>query len=631
MTPSLGVCYYPEHWPEDGWADDAARMAGLGLRWVRVGEFAWSRLEPTSGDLRLDWLHRAVDTLRDAGLSVVLGTPTTTPPRWMVDKHPDMLAVDVHGRPRGFGSRRHYSFSHAGYREECARIVDILAREFGTKVQAWQTDNEYGCHDTVRSYGPHDLAAFQAWLESKYGSIDALNERWGNVFWSMEYNAFEQIGLPNLTVTVPNPAHVLDFHRFSSDQVVRFNRLQTDIIRRHSAAPISHNYMGRILEFDHFDVGADCDIATWDSYPIGFLEDRIPASPEHKAEHARQGDPDFQAFHHDLYRAVGRGRWWVMEQQPGPVNWAPVNPAPRPGMVRAWTWEAVAHGAEVVAYFRWRQCPFGQEQMHSGLLRTDGQPSEVWDEVAETARELADVTRETADGPPAKAGIVFSYESCWAFEAQPQGIGFSHFDAVMTWYRALRKRGLNVDIIADDADGFGDRELVVIPALFAWTPALRKAVDDFDGHLLVGPRTGQRDEDFKLDISPLPGVTIASVETFHGTRPLTKGGAFTLWRERVETTMDVEEFGEDGYPARMKNGQRRYVCGLPDDALADRIIADLCRDAGLETEELPGSVRRRDLSDTRVYINYGPRTETLHGEPIAPAGVKIVNPLIEKR
>ncbi|KKL61819.1 hypothetical protein LCGC14_2191480, partial [marine sediment metagenome] len=374
-TPSrrLGVCYYPEHWPEAQWPEDAARMAEAGLHWVRIGEFAWSRIEPAPGQLDWGWLDRAVAVLGKAGLAVVMGTPTATPPRWMLDRHPDMLAHDAQGRPRGFGSRRHYCFSHRGYLDECRRITGLMAERYGRDphVLAWQTDNEYGCHETAVSYSPAARDAFRDWCAQRYQSPDALNRAWGNVFWSMEYDDFSQIELPNLTVTEPNPAHVLAFRRFSSDQVVAFNRAQTDILRRHTDAPLIHNYMGREVAFDHYAVGADLDIASWDSYPIGFLSDWIDAPDAHKARFLRQGDPDMQAFHHDLYRAVGRGRWWVMEQQPGPVNWAPWNPAPLPGMVRLWTWEAFAHGAEAVCYFRWRQAPFAQEQQHAGLLRPD--------------------------------------------------------------------------------------------------------------------------------------------------------------------------------------------------------------------------------------------------------------------
>jgi len=220
----------------------------------------------------------------------------------MLDKHPDLLAVDAEGRTRGFGSRRHYCFSHEGFIAESRRITEILANRFARNphIQAWQTDNEYGCHETTVNYSDAAKRAFQDWCAQTYQSPDALNRAWGNIFWSMEYDSFDQIGLPNLTVTEPNPSHVLAFRRFSSDQVVRFNRVQTDVLRAHTDVPLIHNYMGRVTDFDHYGVGADLDIASWDSYPIGFLSDRLEGTPEHKARYLRQGDPDMQAFHHDL-------------------------------------------------------------------------------------------------------------------------------------------------------------------------------------------------------------------------------------------------------------------------------------------------------------------------------------------
>ena len=260
---TLGVCYYPEHWPEERWALDADMMADAGIGFVRIGEFAWSRLEPSPGRLDLDWMERAIDTLHARGLRVVLGTPTATPPKWLVDRMPDMVAIDAHGRPRRFGSRRHYCFSHEGYALECDRIVEVLADRFGRHpgLAAWQTDNEYGCHDTVESYSAAALAAFREWCRAKYGEIDALNRAWGNVFWSMELRSFEEVELPNLTVTEANPSPRLDFQRFSSDQVRRFNARQCDILRRLSPGrSILHNFMGSFTAFDHYAVGADLDL-----------------------------------------------------------------------------------------------------------------------------------------------------------------------------------------------------------------------------------------------------------------------------------------------------------------------------------------------------------------------------------
>ena len=420
----LGVCYYPEHWPQDWWADDAKRMAAMGLTRVRIGEFAWSRIEAEPGCYDWDWLDRAVDTLHAADLGIIMGTPTATPPKWLVDQMPDMIAVDAKGRPRRFGSRRHYCFSHQGYRAQAARITSAMAARYGQHpaIVAWQTDNEYGCHDSVLSYSVAATAGFRDWLRVKYYGPDALNTAWGSVFWSQEYRTFEEVDLPNLTVTEPNPAHVLDFRRYASDQVVAFNRIQVDIVR--AASPgrdIVHNFMGFFTQFDHHALSRDLDVATWDSYPLGFLEQFWFLDAEKQA-FAQQGHPDIAAFHHDLYRGCAKGRWWVMEQQPGPVNWARFNPAPLPGMVRLWTLEAMAHGAELVSYFRWRQAPFGQEQMHAGLLR----PDRIDDVGAHEARQAAaDIDAIGASGaPPKSVALIFSYESDWVADIQPQGEGF---------------------------------------------------------------------------------------------------------------------------------------------------------------------------------------------------------------
>ncbi|MCC5961167.1 MAG: beta-galactosidase [Rhodobacteraceae bacterium] len=628
MQRGLGVCYYPEHWREDIWPDDARRMADAGLTWVRIGEFAWSRLEPEPGRLECDWLDRAIDILGQAGLKVVLGTPTATPPRWMLARHPDMLAVDAHGRPRKFGSRRHYCFSHQGYLGECKRIVTALAERYGKNphVAAWQTDNEYGCHDTILSYSDAARAAFRDWLGQKYQSPQALNHAWGNIFWSMEYASFDDIDLPNLTVTEPNPAHVMDFRRFSSDQVVAFNRAQTDILRRHSTAPIAHNYMGRVTEFDHFAVGADLDIASWDSYPIGFLSDRLEATPAHKAAFLRQGDPDFQAFHHDLYRAVGRGRWWVMEQQPGPVNWAPYNPAPLPGMVRLWTWEAFAHGAEAVCYFRWRQAPFAQEQMHAGLLRPDSAPAPGLAEAAQVAQELRDMPDAACS--KGDVALIFDYASAWAWDIQPQGADFDYFRLVFAWYRALRRLGLNVDILPADAADLSDWKLVLAPGLFTLSDTLRAALPSCGGTVVFGPRANSKTESFAIPVPlppALPGLDmhVARVESLPPGAgvALEGGGRFIHWAEEVEGAATVALRRADGMAAFVGTGPLRYLAGWPDDATLRAILRDLCAGQGIETLDLPDALRKRDAGTQRFWFNHGTTPLSWNGRTIPPAGV----------
>jgi beta-galactosidase len=643
--PQLGVCYYPEHWPEAVWAEDARRMREMGLSWVRIGEFAWSRIEPEPGRYDWGWLDRAIETLGAAGLGIVLGTPTATPPKWLVDGEPSILAMGEDGRTRKFGSRRHYCFSSPVYRRQCERIVTALAERYGRHpaVRAWQTDNEYGCHDTTISYSEAAAAAFRIWLARRYGDIGALNRDWGTVFWSQEYRSFEEVEPPNLTVTEANPSHRLDYNRFASDAVASFNRLQVEIIRRLSPGrDVIHNFMGFYTEFDHFEVGRDLDVASWDSYPLGFLE-QFWFSAEDKARYLRQGHPDVSAFHHDLYSTCGRGRWWVMEQQPGPVNWARFNPAPLPGMVRAWTWEAIAHGAEVVSYFRWRQAPFGQEQMHAGLNRPDFTEDIGGTEARQVAQEIA------ALGPlppitPAKVALVFSYEADWMTLIQPQGQGYRWLRRAFETYSALRSMGLDVDMVEAGAD-LSSYGLVVAPGQMHVDDAFVAALDRSSAVVLLGPRSGSKTADFQIppDLPPGPlqrliPLQVTRVESLPPTvgEPVILGGEHhtgRFWREHVHTDLDPVATFQGGTGAWYRQGRVNYLATWPDQALLLRILTDLAEAAGLRPVVLPEGVRVSRRGELVFAINYSPEPRSAPAPPDAafllgerllpPAGVAV--------
>ncbi|MBX7496977.1 beta-galactosidase [Qipengyuania sp. 6B39] len=608
----LGVCYYPEHWPEARWAEDARLMRETGLTRVRIGEFAWSRIEPEPG--RFDWglLDRAVETLHTAGLEIIMGTPTATPPKWLVDRMPDMVALDREGRPRGFGSRRHYCFSHGGYREEAARITRAVAERYGDHpgVVSWQTDNEYGCHDTVQSFSPSARDGFRLWLADCYGTVEALNQAWGNVFWSMEYRSFEEVELPNLTVTEANPAHWLAFRRFSSDQVVRFNRAQVEILRELSPGrDITHNAMGFYTGYDHYDLAADLDVLGWDSYPLGFLE-MFRFSEEDKRRFAHSGHPDIAAFHHDLYRGcVKDGRWSVLEQQPGPVNWARHNPAPLPGMVRLWTLEAYAHGAEMLSYFRWRQFPKAQEQMHAGLLRPDATPAPALAEARQAADDLAALG---AAGPPVKqAALVFDYAAEWMTQIQPQGEGKSALWAAFHCYSALRRLGLNVDIVHPDAplDGYA---LAVVPCQPIVSDTLITNLEAFEGEVVIGPRSGSRDSDFGIPANLAPG----KLEALIGGRVVLSeswrpglaiegdGWKGTGWFDHLEGEAQPDMTGSDDRVACWKHGRTRYAACWPEGSFIKRVIERAAADAGLPHTPLPDGIRQRRCGDRLFTFDY---------------------------
>lgn len=618
----LGVCYYPEHWPEDWWADDATAMRAAGITYVRIAEFAWSRIEPEPGRFDWDWLDRAIGVLGSAGLRVVMCTPTATPPKWLIDCEPSILPTDENGRTRGFGSRRHTGFSSEAWIRESRRITEAVAGRYGDNqaVAGWQIDNEFGCHDTVLSYGPEDLRAFQAWLGRRYGSIGRLNEAWGTVFWSAELRSFAEVSLPVGAVTETAPAARMDFRRFSSDQVRAYCRMQADILRAHSPGRfVTHNFMGRFTGFDHHAVGEELDFATWDSYPLGFT-DQFPFGDAERAPFIETGHPDMAAFHHDLYRGIGRGRFWIMEQQPGPVNWADWNPVPKPGMVRLWTWEAFAHGAEVVSYFRWRQCPFAQEQMHAGLHRPNRSVSAGGREALQVAAELRSAGNLPAS-TQAPVALVFDYEAAWMLDIQPQGKDFNYIEMCFRWYERARRLGQDVDVMAAGASLAGYRT-VLVPTLPHLSEAGLAALSATEATVLIGPRTGSRSADFAipegLPPGPLRSMLLMRVVDVGSLRPGLShpvtgkvAGRAIRWREWIETDADVSARFDDGSPAVVGAGQYTYLACWPDAALLEATLRQTLSAGGLDVTELPAGVRLRHRGDLCFAFNYGPEPWTL--------------------
>jgi len=654
-APQLGVCYYPEQWPESQWAGDAQRMRAMGLSVVRIGEFAWTRMEPAAGTFDWGWLDRAIATLAQAGLKIVLGTPTAAPPHWLLQACPDIAPVDAQGRRKPFGSRRHYDFSSPEFHAASARIVRAMAQRYGQHpaLIAWQTDNEYGCHDTILSYSDAALRGFRGWLQRRYGSVDGLNEAWGNAFWSMQIGSFDEVGFPIGLPANANPIHALDFRRFASDEVLRYNRMQADILRELSPGrDVLHNFMGFFGGFELHQMGHDLDVAAWDSYPLGSTDIASFLSEAERVRWARSGHPDIPAFHHDLYRGLCRGRWWVMEQQAGPVNWAPWNAEPLPGMVRAWTWEAIAHGAELVSYFRWRQLPYAQEQMHSGLNASDDSLDIGGREAAQVALEMQSL-RGVLSMPTSRArvALVIDYGSGWMTEIQPHGADMDYFAGAFRWYSALRQLGLDIDLVAASAP-LADYGLVVVPGLIHLSDPLMaslRAAQRRPGRAPVwvfGPRSGSKTEHFRIPAGLAPGalaeflpLQVRRVESLRPGRRVSIHadgqviGHALRWREFVEAdaALAIDARFDDGHPALLSHGAIRYVCADVDGDLLRGWLELAAQAAGLRTRRLPDALRLRRRGNLQFAFNYGsevlnlpfvPESDCVLGSPeLPPAGV----------
>lgn len=507
---SFGVDYYPEHWNKERWKYDAGLMKAAGISVVRLAEFAWIKLEPEPGAFDFKWLDDAIDILAQEGIRIVLGTPTAVPPVWLIEEYPDILPVNLEGKRLGFGGRHHDCQSNETYHSHIRRFLRIMAAHYSTNpnVIGWQIDNEFGNshNDLCACASCH--RAFHRWLENKYISIECLNEAWGTVFWSQTYQRFDQIPLPLPTPNAHNPSLLLDWKRFASDLIVSFQKIQIDILKAECPNHfITHNFMGFFDKTNYYDLAKELDFVSHDQYPLLFRNGMdLTASPMRSAAAL------------SLMRGMKRKAFWIMEQQAGAAGWQEIGAAPRPGQLKLWTYQSVAHGADTVVYFRWRSCLFGAEQYWHGILPHSGEPGRQYEEIKKTITELTPVVKAFEEClPEAEAAIIFSYDEDWAFKIQPHHPDLDYIRHIQGYYEAFYNANVPVDFISPDTE-FSGYKLLVAPLMFLVTPELLKKLEEFvakGGHLILTMRTAVKNWNNKVisktlpgDISPVVGIRI---------------------------------------------------------------------------------------------------------------------------
>ncbi len=515
----FGVCYYPEHWPQTRWPQDARMMRELGLEIVRIAEFAWTKLEPTPGQYDWSWLDEAIGVLAAAGLDIVLGTPTVTPPAWLTRAHPEILRVDANGRARDHGTRRHTCPNSPTYRQFSRQIVRAMGERYGRdpRITGWQIDNEFGGGGTARCYCENCAAAFRDWLQARYDTLAALNNAWGTIFWSQTYTDWAQIRPPSDHIDKKNPSHVLDYYRFASDSFVSYQQEQVDILRGLAHGRfITTNFMGLYRDLDQFDMAETLDFATWDNYPTGNPERWRPLLYPPGADPKTNdplyaydvGDPMVTGLAHALTRGLKNAPFWIMEQQCGHINWAQFNPGIRPGTPRLWTWHAIAEGADTIVYFRWRATLFAQEQYHSGLLRHDATPDVGYHDhlTFQADRDLLDdIARQPITAP---VGILFDFADLWALQLQPHRQDFGYLRLLYVYYTTLQRLGIPVNLVPKTAD-FAPYPLLIVPTAHLADAQLAGKLNDYTqngGTLLLGVRSGFKTTSNLVTDEPLPGA-----------------------------------------------------------------------------------------------------------------------------
>jgi len=584
----LGAAWYPEQWPESQWNTDLDRMEAAHIHVVRVGEFAWSTMEPEEGVYHWEWLDHAIADAAAHHIAVVLGTPTAAPPAWLTEKYPQTLRVSEDGVRDEHGNRQQFSFADEKYRELAHDIAERMAIRYGHNpdVVGWQIDNELA----NPSFDPEAKAQFHAWLKKKYGTIANLNYQWGTAYWSQTYNDFDQIPVREDN---ENPALLLDWKRFVTDTWVSYTENQVSAIRPHADPRqfITTNTMGWFNGFDEYKLHKILDIAAWDDYI---------ASPNY--------DYMVNGALHDLTRGYKRKDFWVMETEPAFVNWRRTNNPLNKGQVRDMAWQAIGHGANTVEYWQWRANRNGQEEYHGVLVGIDGKPAPVYAEIQQVGAEF-DKAGEALKGtsPHSEVAVIQSYDSRWAIDFQRHSARFDNGAEMMAFYRPLREQSQAVDVVSPMAplDGY---KVVVAPALNVLPQAMADHLIAYvkqGGHLVLGPRSGMKNAYDALQPErqpgPLVGLLGGSVTQFYalaGMVPVSGvagAGTADIWAETLEATNPetkvLMRYGKsngwlDGQPAVLERqvgkGSITYVGAWLDDALLSKLTAMWLQDAGVK-------------------------------------------------
>jgi beta-galactosidase len=608
----LGAAWYPEQWPESRWDEDLRLMEAAHITFARIGEFAWSRMEPEEGKFDFDWLERAIAKAAQHHVLIVLGTPTAAPPAWLTQKYPDTLRVEEDGRRAVHGNRQQFSFTSPRYREFCRQIASEMAKRFGHNpdVIGWQIDNEYA----EPSYDDYTKAEFQKWLEAKYQTLHNLNEHWTTSYWSQTYFNWQEIPFgegPN------NPGLRLDWKRFESDTWASYQQNQIDAIRPYADLRqfITTNFMGFFEGFDHYVVSKALDMASWDDY-VG----------------SGHVDLDRNGMTHDLNRGFKRKNFWVMETQPGAVNWHSLNNFLNRGEARAMAWQAIGHGADAVEYWQWRSALNGQEQYHGSLVGADGTPLPFYSEVAEIGQDFAragEMLRGTT--LHSDVALLYDYDSRWAVDFQQHTEKYGQLDLLRQYYHVLRRRAQSVDVVNPYAplDGY---KLVVAPSLNLIPEALAKHLLEYvknGGHLVLGPRSGMKDQYNALLTQRQPGFLVDAlggrVEQYYALLedvPVSGQwgeGQATIWAEQMKAespeTGVLLKYGAsngwlDGQPAVLSRsygkGRITYIGAILDDKLMDAAADWMVNQSGVTQAFGPVpegvDVSRREGEGKRVFV-----------------------------
>lgn len=619
-----GGDYNPEQWPEETWEEDMRLLKLAHIDIVTLNVFSWASLQSDDGVYHFEKLDKIMELVKKHGLNVCLATSTGAHPAWMARKHPDILRVEANGMKRKFGSRHNSCPNSPTYQKYAVALASKLAGRYKgyDNIVAWHISNEYG----GECYCENCEKKFREWLKEKYGTIEEVNRAWDTAFWGHTFYDFEDIVVPNqLSEHWGNDRSTfqgisLDYRRFNSESILNAYRLEYDAIRAITPdIPITTNLMGTYQPLDYQMWGKYMDFISWDNYPAN----DTPVSGV--------------ALRHDLMRGLKQGKpFALMEQTPSVTNWLPYNMLKRPGVMRLWSYQAVAHGADTVMFFQMKRSIGACEKYHGAVIDHAGhENTRVFREVTALGSELDRLGDQTLGARcDAKAAIVFDWDNWWgiSYSAGPS-VYLDYCKEVERYYKALFDLHIPVDMIGVE-DDLSQYDLVIAPVLYmvksGFDEKLRTYVKN-GGRFLTTFFSGYVDEHDLVTVGGYPGKLRdilgiwveeedALPEDMHNSFHY-KGKTYPasmlcdlLHTEGAEALAFYEKDFYAGMPVLTKNafgkGFGYYVATQSDDDFYREYLGEICREAGIEPiMEAPDDMevtRRVNKNGTFVFLlNHG--------------------------
>ena len=655
----VGTYYYPEHWDESQWERDLKQIKELGFDFVHYAEFAWAQLEPQEGVYNFAWLDRAVDIADKNGLKVIMCTSTATPPVWLMRKHPDILIEHENGTKMDHGARQHPSVSNNYYRQYSMKMIEKLAQHYGNdkRIMGWQLDNE---PRPAQDYGKDAQQRFRDYVKNRYQTIGALNKAWGTAFWSQVYSDFSEINIPRVSQMFMNTHQILDYNRFTTDEMASFLDEQTIAIRKYVDPNqwITTNYIPEYSD-GHLRKSMELDFHSYTRYMV-FGENYGIGRKGY-----RLGPVERIAKANDFFRTID-GVYGVMELQPGQVNWGKINSQPLPGAVRLWLWHVFAGGSSFTCTYRYRQPIYGTELYHYGIVGPDGTtPTKSGLEYSDFIKEIAQLRKEY--NPNAKnsetyekrrTAILYNHENTWEMQKNRQTTEWDTENHIDKYYNALKNFGAPVDFI-DERNDFAKYNMIVAPAYEMIDEALVQRWKDYvnnGGNLVLTCRTGHKTRNGQLFeakyAEPIYSLIGAKIDFYDLLQPTTpdnvsfggKNYPWTSWGEILIPEKNTESWANylgdfyEGSTAithyKLGKGTVTYVgVDSQDGQMEKNVLKKLYGALNIPLLDLPPGLHIEYRDGFGIAVNYADRTYTLPlgndakyiigGKEIPTAGVSV--------